>query len=742
LIEVALLESLKWHKSPFVNLILDSFVYRQHLCIVFELLDKNLYQILKGRKFKGLPLVVVRDIAYQTLEALDALQSYNIIHCDLKPENIVTTSPEGTMMAVDVPPFYHDSANWTLSHRRRAASNFQEASTTTEGRRPSYDHFHSSSISTHPHTFIKLIDFGSACFSDQLAFSYIQSRFYRAPEILLGLPYTSAIDMWGLGCICAELFTGLPIFPGSSEVDQMRRISTILGTPPSWMLDHGKYTSKFFAFVSSSLSPADPSNTLRSQRSDQSSKLSLNHAKTFDVSKGISDLGITSENETMRASLREGETECNSRSSSDAEWGLIVDADCCNRRTGRLWSVGSGGQSLASGDQSVGSAVHWNRRISSIEDGSFLLPESITSATKRRSQRDEGSKLSSLQSSPSTSPSPPVPSGVTSGGWTLLEPLKRENSSSPTNDFRLDPAPSSPDGIRRRGSRLGCLDDLLYTVPIPGNVDETFRQEEEYIRKEFISFLKILLTTDPRKRCTARQAMSHPFLTVCRRWALRDADRVPNDHDAVDYVKARSLSLSSSAGSNVPCLVADGRRANVSLATCSQSDPKDTFRRRSTATSSFKALGRTGTVDQPAPRSWYRQRRRRPPHDTTDNISPSVKPLGGSTFPTQSARISFAPNVPAKSSGLLGVGSSHSGHAGGCCLGCQCDRHFFGGRNFRGKQNETLSPYMGFASPLERPRQPDIRDNSPVLESLPPSMKGHQGRRNKRNHRRRADWIR
>lgn len=76
-------------------------------------------------------------------------------------------------------------------------------------------------------------------------YTYIQSRFYRSPEVLMGLPYTAAIDMWSLGCICAELFIGLPIFPGSSEYDQLRRIVEVLGPPPKVMYV-GVNTSKYF----------------------------------------------------------------------------------------------------------------------------------------------------------------------------------------------------------------------------------------------------------------------------------------------------------------------------------------------------------------------------------------------------------------------------------------------------------------------------------------------------------------
>ena len=76
---------------------------------------------------------------------------------------------------------------------------------------------------------IKVIDFGSACHERQTVYTYIQSRFYRSPEVLLGLSYTAAIDMWSLGCIAVELFLGLPLFPGTSEYNQICRIVDMLG---------------------------------------------------------------------------------------------------------------------------------------------------------------------------------------------------------------------------------------------------------------------------------------------------------------------------------------------------------------------------------------------------------------------------------------------------------------------------------------------------------------------------------
>ena len=102
-----------------------------------------------------------------------------------------------------------------------------------------------------------MIDFGSSTFCDERMYTYIQSRFYRAPEIMLGIPYDCAIDMWSFGCIVAELYIGYPIFPGESEQDQMCRIIEMVGVPSSDVLAISERKSRFFKYneISQSLDP-------------------------------------------------------------------------------------------------------------------------------------------------------------------------------------------------------------------------------------------------------------------------------------------------------------------------------------------------------------------------------------------------------------------------------------------------------------------------------------------------------
>ena len=77
-------------------------------------------------------------------------------------------------------------------------------------------------------------------------YTYIQSRFYRSPEVILGIDYNMAIDMWSLGCILAELHTGYPLFPGENEQDQLACIMEVLGMPDRAVLERSTRRKIFF----------------------------------------------------------------------------------------------------------------------------------------------------------------------------------------------------------------------------------------------------------------------------------------------------------------------------------------------------------------------------------------------------------------------------------------------------------------------------------------------------------------
>lgn len=95
----------------------------------------------------------------------------------------------------------------------------------------------------------QVIDFGSASIFSEVRYvkePYIQSRFYRAPEILLGLPFCEKVDMWSLGCVMAELHLGWPLYPGNNEYDQVRYICETQGLPKPHLLHAARKAHHFF----------------------------------------------------------------------------------------------------------------------------------------------------------------------------------------------------------------------------------------------------------------------------------------------------------------------------------------------------------------------------------------------------------------------------------------------------------------------------------------------------------------
>jgi serine/threonine protein kinase len=85
---------------------------------------------------------------------------------------------------------------------------------------------------------VKLIDFGCCCSAGRPFFTYVQSRFYRAPEVIMGFSYSTPVDVWSFACVICELITGRPLFPGRSESDQLMHILSVIGFPPiEYILD-------------------------------------------------------------------------------------------------------------------------------------------------------------------------------------------------------------------------------------------------------------------------------------------------------------------------------------------------------------------------------------------------------------------------------------------------------------------------------------------------------------------------
>ncbi|XP_051970236.1 serine/threonine-protein kinase PRP4 homolog [Xyrauchen texanus] len=167
------------------------FYHKQHLCLVFEPLSMNLREVLKKYgKDVGLHIKAVRSYSQQLFLALKLLKRCNILHADIKPDNILVNESK---------------------------------------------------------TILKLCDFGSASHvADNEITPYLVSRFYRAPEIVIGKPYDYGIDMWSVGCTLYELYAGKILFPGSSNNHMLKLAMDVKGKMPNKMIRKGLFKDQHF----------------------------------------------------------------------------------------------------------------------------------------------------------------------------------------------------------------------------------------------------------------------------------------------------------------------------------------------------------------------------------------------------------------------------------------------------------------------------------------------------------------
>ena len=169
--------------------LLNHFTFRKHKVLVFCYYPKTLRRLLRTQA--ALPLPQVYSLLHQLVRGVYQLHAKQIIHCDLKPENLM----------------FEDEAC----------------------------------------TRLRVIDLGSACSEKDKLYKYVQSRYYRAPEVILGYAYTRAIDMWSVGCIAAELVTGQPLFQGTNEWHQLNCFRESLDDPPVRLLEHAPRKTEYLA---------------------------------------------------------------------------------------------------------------------------------------------------------------------------------------------------------------------------------------------------------------------------------------------------------------------------------------------------------------------------------------------------------------------------------------------------------------------------------------------------------------
>ncbi|CAE6397045.1 unnamed protein product, partial [Rhizoctonia solani] len=163
-----------------------TFEHRGHLCLVFESLSMNLRDVIKKfGKDVGLNIRAVRAYTHQLFLSLSLLKKANIMHADIKPDNILVSENK---------------------------------------------------------TVVKLCDLGSASdVSENDITPYLVSRFYRAPEIILGLPYDASIDIWSIGCTLYELYTGKILFPGRTNNQMLLHMMELKGRFNTKMIRKAKF---------------------------------------------------------------------------------------------------------------------------------------------------------------------------------------------------------------------------------------------------------------------------------------------------------------------------------------------------------------------------------------------------------------------------------------------------------------------------------------------------------------------
>mmetsp|Transcript_29288 Transcript_29288/g.47475 ORF Transcript_29288/g.47475 Transcript_29288/m.47475 type:complete len:577 (-) Transcript_29288:90-1820(-) len=168
-----------------------------HYCLVFECLGMSLYDFLRRQSYRPFPMYCVQDFARQMLEAVEFLHGFHLIHTDLKPENILLSNNEETTHRL-----------WNGKSQRVPVS-----------------------------TKVKMIDFGGATYNDEKKSSIINTRQYRAPEVILGWGWSYPSDLWSVGCIIAELYRGELLFATHDNAEHLALMERAVGPFPRECLD-------------------------------------------------------------------------------------------------------------------------------------------------------------------------------------------------------------------------------------------------------------------------------------------------------------------------------------------------------------------------------------------------------------------------------------------------------------------------------------------------------------------------
>ncbi|CAB3400780.1 unnamed protein product [Caenorhabditis bovis] len=181
----------------------ESFDYHGHICLLFNLMGLSIFDFLKTNHYRPYPMHHTLHIAYQVCNAVKFLHDNKLTHTDLKPENILFTN----------------SSYVTEIHDRKPVRILKN-------------------------THVRLIDFGSATFDNEHHSTIVSTRHYRAPEVILELGWSQPCDVWSIGCILYELYTGVTLFQTHENREHLAMMERVLGDIPVRMAKKTK--TKFF----------------------------------------------------------------------------------------------------------------------------------------------------------------------------------------------------------------------------------------------------------------------------------------------------------------------------------------------------------------------------------------------------------------------------------------------------------------------------------------------------------------
>jgi serine/threonine-protein kinase SRPK3 len=260
------------HSSENVVELLDYFEHRGpnglHVCLTFEVLSKSLLSLIKRFNYRGVPVKFIKVISRQILQGLFySHEDCQIIHTDLKPENIlfnVHKNEKRTLTNMALEAAAEMEKRERIQKERRAARR-RDRSVGSETNAEDSDNsdygvdFHDAGTNYQPSPElafasgkIKIVDFGNACWEHKHFTDDIQTRQYRAPEVILGSGYSSKADIWSLACLIFELATGDFLYDPHSgkdydrDEDHLALMMELLGPLPSHMIAKGMYSHQFY----------------------------------------------------------------------------------------------------------------------------------------------------------------------------------------------------------------------------------------------------------------------------------------------------------------------------------------------------------------------------------------------------------------------------------------------------------------------------------------------------------------